>query len=490
MPEPVIGLEIHLAVRTESKMFCGCSAQSFGLEPNVHTCPVCLGLPGALPVTNRDAMEKAVRFSLALNCQVPERTQFHRKHYFYPDAPKNYQISQYDRPVGEHGWIQLEGGRRIGIIRCHVEEDAGRLVHPPYADHSLVDLNRAGAPLIEMVSAPDLRTPEEARAFLTQVQAIARALGVSDASPEQGKMRADVNVSLRREDGGLGTKVEVKNLNSFKSVAAALAFEIRRQGALLEEGREVAQETRGWNEGGQRTYLLRSKEESADYRYMPEPDLPPLALERAWLERIRDTMPELPEQKRERYLEKGLRAGDAELIAFDVHAAALFDAATAAYAPANASASGSDEPGASGAGSAQAIANWLVGDVAGLLNAEGTPLAGAALRPEHLAALVRLIDEGVISGKIAKEILPEVVAGESPEAVVERKGLKLMQDEGALAEVVERVIEANPAIVESVAENPKAVNALLGRVMKETRGTARPEAVRKLLLERLGVEAG
>ena len=473
MPEPVIGLEIHLAIRTKSKMFCGCSAESFGLEPNVNTCPVCLGLPGSLPVTNQAAMEKAVRFSLALNCRVPELTQFHRKHYFYPDAPKNYQISQFDRPVGEHGWVALEGGRRIGITRCHVEEDAGRLVHPAYADHSLVDLNRAGAPLIEMVTEPDLRTPEEARAFLTHEQAVARALGVSDASPEQGKMRADVNVSLRNADGSFGTKVEVKNLNSFKSVAAALEFEIKRQQRLLDDGRAVAQETRGWNEGGQKTYLLRSKEASADYRYMPEPDLPPMVLEGAWLEAIRSSMPELPQAKGERYRALGVRAEEAELIAFDVATSAFFDAATAAYEPAP-------------DGAAQRIANWLIGDVAGLLNERGGTLVAVGLRPEALAAMVRLIDEGAISGKIAKEILPEVVDGEDPEAVVERRGLEQITDEGALAGLVQRVMEANPAVVESARENPKAINALLGRVMKESRGAARPDAVRRLLNERLG----
>ncbi len=472
MPEPVIGLEIHLAIRTKSKMFCGCSAESFGLEPNVNTCPVCLGLPGSLPVTNEAALRKAVRFSLALNCEVPELTQFHRKHYFYPDAPKNYQISQFDRPVGEHGWVELEGGRRIGITRCHVEEDAGRLVHPAYADHSLVDLNRAGAPLIEMVTEPDLRTPEEARAFLTHVQAVARALGISDASPEQGKMRADVNVSLRNADGSFGTKVEVKNLNSFKSVASALEFEIKRQQRLLEDGRAVAQETRGWNEGGQKTYLLRSKEASADYRYMPEPDLPPLVLDRAWLASIASSMPELPDAKRERYVALGVRADDAELIAYDVATSAFFDAAVGAYEGA-------------ARGVAQRIANWLIGDVAGLLNERGGGLDATSLRPEALASLVRLIDEGAISGKIAKEILPDVVDGEDPEAVVERRGLKQITDEGDLAALVERVMEANPAVVASARENPKAINALLGRVMKESRGTAQPDAVRRLLQERL-----
>jgi aspartyl-tRNA(Asn)/glutamyl-tRNA(Gln) amidotransferase subunit B len=472
VPDPVIGLEIHLAIRTKSKMFCGCSAESFALEPNVNTCPVCLGLPGSLPVTNEAALRKAVRFSLALNCEVPQLTQFHRKHYFYPDAPKNYQISQFDRPVGEHGWVELEGGRRIGITRCHVEEDAGRLVHPAYADHSLVDLNRAGAPLIEMVTEPDLRTPEEARAFLTHVQAVARALGVSDASPEQGKMRADVNVSLRNPDGSFGTKVEVKNLNSFKSVASALEFEIKRQQRLLEDGRAVAQETRGWNEGGQKTYLLRSKEASADYRYMPEPDLPPLVLDRAWLASIASSMPELPNAKRERYVALGVRADDAELIAYDVATSAFFDAAAAASQRA-------------AEGAAQRIANWLIGDVAGLLHERGRGLDAVGLRPAALASLVRLIDEGAISGKIAKEILPDVVDGEDPEAVVERRGLKQITDEGDLAALVERVMEANPSVVESARENPKAINALLGRVMKESRGTAQPDAVRRLLQARL-----
>jgi len=368
--------------------------------------------------------------------------------------------------------VELDGGRRIGITRCHVEEDAGRLVHPAYADHSLVDLNRAGAPLIEMVTEPDLRTSEEAREFLQHVQAVARALGVSDASPEQGKMRADVNVSLRNPDGSFGTKVEVKNLNSFKSVASALEFEIKRQQRLLEDGRAVAQETRGWNEGGQKTYLLRSKEASADYRYMAEPDLPPVVLDRAWLSSIASSMPELPDAKRARFAALGVRADDAELIAYDVSTSAFFDAAAAAY-------EGAPD------GAAQRIANWLTGDVAGLLNERGRGLDGVALRPEALASLVRLIDEGAISGKIAKEILPDVVDGEDPEAVVERRGLKQITDEGDLAALVERVMEANPSVVESARENPKAINALLGRVMKESRGTARPDAVRRLLQERL-----
>ncbi|HEX7003950.1 MAG TPA: Asp-tRNA(Asn)/Glu-tRNA(Gln) amidotransferase subunit GatB [Trueperaceae bacterium] len=467
--EAVIGLEVHLAVKTGSKMFCGCSADTFGDPPNTHTCPVCIGLPGSLPVANGEAIEKAIMFALALNCLVPERTQFHRKNYFYPDAPKNYQISQFDRPIGEHGFIDLDDGRRIGITRCHLEEDAGRSVHPAYADYSLVDLNRAGAPLIEMVTEPDLRTPEEAREFLNRVRAIAQSLGVSDASPEEGKMRADVNVSLRRPGDPLGTKVEVKNLNSFKSVQAALTFEIRRQSQLLEDGREVSQQTRGWNEGGQKTYVMREKEESADYRYLPDPDLPPVSITSEWLERVRGATPELPDSKRERYLALGVRSFDANLIAFDVELARFYDAALEA------------------GGEPQAVANWLNGDVTGYLRGRGERLAQSSLTPELLVALVRLVESGEISGKTAKDLLPEVMAGAEPGRLVAERGLGQIADEDEVARLVERVLGANETIVRSARENPKAVNALLGLVMKESRGKAKPELVRQLLNEKLEV---
>ena len=467
--EAVIGLEVHLAVKTSSKMFCGCSAETFGSDPNTHTCPVCLGLPGSLPVANREALEKAMMFSLALNCRVPERTQFHRKNYFYPDAPKNYQISQFDRPVGEHGHLDLTEDRRIGITRCHLEEDAGRSVHPAYADYSLVDLNRAGAPLIEMVTEPDLRTPEEAREFLTRVRAIAQSLGVSDAAPEEGKMRADVNVSLRRPGAPLGTKVEVKNLNSFKSVQAALAFEIKRQAQLLEDGREVTQQTRGWNEGGQKTYLMREKEESADYRYLPDPDLPPIRIDSEWLERIREATPELPDSKRQRYLAAGLRPFDADLIAYDIELARFFDSALDA------------------GGEPQAVANWLNGDVTGYLRGRSESLADSDLTPRLLVDLVALVESGEISGKTAKDILPEVMTGAEPRRLVEERGLGQIADEGEIERLVERVLGDNEAIVASVRENPKAVNALLGLVMKESRGKAKPDLVRRLLNEKLEV---
>lgn len=470
MFEPVIGLEIHLAMKTQTKMFCSCPADSFGQAPNVSTCPVCLGLPGSLPTINRAAIEKAIMFSLALNCRVPEVTQFHRKNYYYPDAPKNYQISQYDRPVGEGGFLSLADGRRIGITRCHVEEDAGKLIHPTYAPYSLVDLNRAGAPLIEMVTEPDIRSPEEAREFLSVIRAIAQALGVSDANPEEGKMRADVNVSVKRPGEPFGVKVEVKNLNSFKSVQRALEFEIRRQSRLLEDGGEVVQSTRGWDEGGQKTFLMRTKEEAADYRYFPDPDLPPMLISKDWLTAIQTETPELPAAKFARYQAVGLRDYDANLIAYDAQLSSFFDAVLRHYA-----------------GEPQTAANWLNGDIAGFLNSEGLTVATTQLTAEALANLLILIDNGTLSGKLAKDILPEVMRGADPKVLVEVRGLSQITDEVALSELVERVMSDNSDLVTRVRENPKAINALLGQVMKETRGKAKPDAVRALLEEKLSV---
>jgi aspartyl-tRNA(Asn)/glutamyl-tRNA(Gln) amidotransferase subunit B len=465
--ELVVGLEVHLALKTRSKLFCGCPADSFGQAPNSSTCPVCLGLPGSLPVVNREALQKAIMFSLAMNCEVPELTQFHRKHYFYPDAPKNYQTSQYDRPVGSGGFLEV-GERRIGITRCHLEEDAGRLVHPPYAPYSLMDANRAGTALLEMVTEPDLRTPEEARDFLVQVRAVAQALGVSDANPEEGKMRADVNVSVRRPGEPFGVKVEVKNLNSFRSVQRALEFELKRQGRILEDGGRVAQATYGWDEGGQKTFLMRTKEEAADYRYLPDPDLPPIRIAAAWLDAVRAATPESPRAKAARYAAAGVRPEDADLIAHEAPLARFFDAALGEGA----------EP--------QALANWLLGDVAGFLNARGLTLADSGLRPEHLRRLVALVAKGDISGKTAKDLLPEVMAGGDPARLVAERGLAQISDASALETLVDSVLHANPDLVARVQANPNAINALLGAVMKESRGQAKPDAVRRLLAERLG----
>ena len=406
--EPVIGLEVHLALSTKSKMFCSCSADTFGDAPNTHTCPVCLGLPGSLPTINREAFDKALTLALALGCRVPERTQFHRKNYFYPDAPKNYQISQYDHPVGEGGVLELSGGRRIGITRCHLEEDAGRSQHPTYAPYSLVDLNRAGAPLVEMVTQPDLRTPEEARDFLQRVRAVARALGVSDANPEEGKLRADVNVSVRRPGEPFGTKVEVKNLNSFRSVQRALEFEIKRQTRVLEEGGRVRQDTLGWDEGGQKTYLMRTKEGEADYRYFPDPDLPPIEIGSDWLERIRAATPELPDAKEARYLALGVRVDSAALLAYDVALSTFFDRTLVS--------------GSSGDMNAQTVANWLSGDVTGFLNANDLTLTSSKLTPEHLAGLVGLVEPARSPAKSPRSCCPRLSAGPTRQRSSKRGG--------------------------------------------------------------------
>ena len=469
MLEPVIGLEVHLALRTSSKLFCGCSAEGFGLEPNTNVCPVCLGLPGSLPVVNSRAVDLAVTFALALGCDVADETRFHRKHYFYPDAPKNYQISQYDQPIGLAGRVTLASGRVIGITRCHLEEDAGKLVHPTYADHSLVDLNRAGAPLLEMVTEPDLRSPEEARELLNEVRSIARALGVSDASPEEGKMRADVNISMRLPGAEFGTKVEVKNLNSFRNVANAIAYEMKRQSRLLEDGRAIEQETRGFNEGGQRTYSMRGKEGSADYRYLSDPDLPVVDVGSERRAALTAAMPELPAAKAQRYVASGVRQGDAALLAHDVDTSRFFDAAAESYG-----------------GAAQDLANWLITDVAGHLNQRETQLAATSLRPADLARLVTLIDEGVISGAIAKELLPEVIDGADPVSLVDERGLRQLADGDALEPIIDRVLADNQDLVERVKANPKAINALLGAVMKASAGKAKPDLVRELLTRRLG----
>ncbi len=467
MSAPVVGLEVHLALRTATKLFCGCRADAAGREPNQDVCPVCLGLPGTLPVVNDRALDLAVTFALALGADVAPAARFDRKHYFYPDSPKNYQISQHAMPVGRGGAVTLPGGKVVRIRHCHLEEDAGRLVHPPYAAYSLVDLGRAGTPLIELVTEPDVSTPEEARAFLEEVQAIARATGVSDASPEEGKMRADVNVSLRREDGGLGTKVEVKNLNSFRNVAAAVTFEVKRQQRLLEAGRAVVQETRGFNEGGQRTYTMRVKEGSEDYRYLADPDLPSIDLTRRIVE-LAAALPELPAERAARYAGLGLRAEDARLVAYDPAAARVFDAAVLA-APEH----------------ARALAAWLTVDVAGALAAAGRSLDPATFPVAGLARLVTLVEEGKVSGPTAKGLLGEVLDGADPDALVAERGLAQVSDEGALHRVVDEVVTANPELVERVRVNPKAINALLGEVMKATRGTAKPDLVRRLLEERL-----
>lgn len=468
MLEAAIGLEVHLALATDSKLFCGCPNGGQGLEPNLNTCPVCLGLPGSLPVVNESAVDLATAFALALGCRPGTRGGFDRKHYFYPDAPKNYQISQLDEPIGSGGAVELPDGQVVRIARCHLEEDAGRLVHPAYADHTLVDLNRAGAPLIELVTEPDLRSPEQARDFLVEVQAIARALHVSDATPEEGKMRCDVNVSLRAPGAPLGVKVEVKNLNSFRNVAAALAFEVKRQTQLLEAGRPIVRETRGFSEGGQRTFSLRGKEESADYRYLPDPDLPPVRAPAARAAGLSAAPTELPRERSRRYQAAGVRPSEARQIAYDRDAAAVFDAVSAVFA-----------------GPAQVVANWLTGDVAAAVKEPAAGLSWRGVAPSALAELLTLVANGSVTGPVAKEILPEVLGGADPRALVASRGLASVADENALASLVDEVLEREAELVARVKVNPNAVNALLGQVMKASAGRATPAIVRRLLDERL-----
>jgi aspartyl-tRNA(Asn)/glutamyl-tRNA(Gln) amidotransferase subunit B len=468
MFEAVIGLEVHLHLKTRTKAFCGCPADPFGAPPNAHTCPVCLGLPGALPGANQKAVEYGLRLALALGSRIPERLVFHRKNYFYPDLPKNYQISQYDLPLGQGGSLPL-GERAVRIKRLHLEEDAGKSLH--LEGRTLLDLNRAGSPLIELVTEPDLKTPEEARLFLQRIQALAQTLGISEASPEEGKMRADVNVSVRRLGEPLGTKVEIKNLNSFKSVHRALEYEIRRQTEILRRGERVKQATMGFEEGSGKTYPMRTKEEEADYRYFPEPDLPPVPIPQAWLEEVRRGLPELPWEKEKRYQALGIKAKDAEVLAYTPSLARFLDGALEL-----------------GLASPQALANWLLADVVGLLNDRGLPLEATRLTPLALARLVALFERGEITSRVAKSLLPELLEGADPEALVRERGLGAVADEGALRGIVAEVIASMPEAVESVRQGKtKALDALVGQVMRRTQGQARPDLVRRLLQEALGV---
>ncbi|AWT36397.1 aspartyl/glutamyl-tRNA(Asn/Gln) amidotransferase subunit B [Deinococcus arenae] len=474
--QAVIGLEVHLQLKTKSKIFSACPQEYHGAEPNSFTDPFTLGLPGTLPTLNREAVELAMMFGLGLNCDVSGFTQFHRKNYFYPDAPKNFQLSQYDRPIARDGFLDvtLEDGstHRIRIKRAHLEDDAGKLTHPTYAPYSMLDLNRAGSSLLEMVTEADIETAEQARAFLESVQAIAQALGVSDAAPEEGKMRCDVNLSLHKPGEPWGTKCEVKNLNSFRSVARAIEFESARQARILDAGGRITQDTLGWDEGGQKTFLMRTKEGEADYRYFPEPDLPPLDITPEWIARVRARMPELPVQKLERYLAAGVRAADAQTLSLSVPLSRFFDEALTAQPRPD----------------AQKLANWLLGDVSGLLAAREETLDGSALRPAHLAALVGLIDAGTISGKIAKDLLPDVLAGHDPAALVQERGLSVVTDTAAIDAAIDAAMATDPATVEKVrGGNAKAMNALFGPVMKAMGGQAKPEVVRERLTAKLGL---
>lgn len=465
--EAVIGLECHVQLATRSKMFCGCPSDYSGAAPNTHVCPICLGMPGVLPVINRTAVEYTLLSGLALNADIPQATKFDRKNYPYPDLVKGYQISQYDLPLVKGGWIEItvEGQtRRIHLERVHLEEDTGKLTH--VSGGSLVDFNRAGVPLMEMVSQPDLRTSAEAREYLRKLRTILRTLGVSGADMEKGQLRCDVNVSLRPVgQAKFGTKVEVKNLNSFRSVHRALEYEIKRQAAALDAGETIPQETRGWVDDRGVTVSQRSKEEAHDYRYFPEPDLPPIFVSADWIERLRAQLPELPDARRLRYMTTfGLGSADAEALAVDQWAARLFEETVAA---------GAD---------AKKAANWIQNDVARLYDDSGSN--GRSLDAAHLAELIRLVDEAVVGISAARAtLLPSVFeTGRSPRSLVDELGLAQVSDSSALEATIREVIDANPApVADYRGGKVTAINFLKGQVMKATRGNANPTVAEELL---------
>jgi aspartyl-tRNA(Asn)/glutamyl-tRNA(Gln) amidotransferase subunit B len=467
--EAVIGLECHVQLATHSKMFCGCPTDYAGSAPNTHVCPVCLGMPGVLPVINRTAVEYTLLTGLALNAEIPQATKFDRKNYPYPDLVKGYQISQYDLPLVKGGWVEITVGadsRRIHLERVHLEEDTGKLTH--VSGGSLVDFNRSGVPLMEMVSQPDMHTAAEAGAYLRKLRTILRTLGVSSADMEKGQLRCDVNVSLRPVgQAKLGTKVEVKNLNSFRSVQRALEYEIVRQAAALDAGQSIPQETRGWQDERGVTVSQRSKEEAHDYRYFPEPDLPPIFVSADWLSELRSQLPELPDARRARYMEAfALGRADATALSEDQWAAHLFEDTVAA---------GAD---------AKKAANWIQNDVSRLRDEASD---GHALDAAHLAELIRLVDDGVISISAARQVLPKVFeSGRSPRGLVEELGLAQVSDSSELDAIVRDVLEQNPAPVADYRSGKlTAMNFLKGQVMKASRGKANPTVAEELLKRHL-----
>ncbi len=475
--EMVVGLEVHAQLTTRTKIFCGCSTR-FGSDPNTQTCPVCLGLPGALPVLNRRVVEYTLKVALATHCEVAPFSRFARKNYFYPDLPKGYQISQYELPILKNGWLEVldDQGRpkRIGITRIHMEEDAGKLLHPetPGADYSLVDLNRACVPLIEIVSEPDIRSPSEASQYVRKLREILVYLDVCDGNMNEGSLRVDANVSVRpKGEARLGTRTEIKNLNSFKFLEQALAYEAERQIDLLESGGRVEQETRLFDSERGVTLSMRTKEEAHDYRYFPDPDLLPVVIDEAWIERVRAELPELPDAKRRRFQEQyGLPAHDADLLCQSRDLAEYFEQAVRLH----------DDP--------KAVSNWIMGYVLRELNKEGAPpITQAPVTPGHLAGMLDLVKRGVISTNIAKTVFDEMWAtGKRPEEIVKEKGLEQITDTSAIEALVDDVLAKHPKEVEAYrGGKKKLMGFFVGQVMRATRGKANPQVVNDLFRKKL-----
>ncbi len=480
--EPVIGLEVHAHLLTESKIFCGCPTR-FGDEPNYNTCPVCMGFPGVLPVLNKKVVEFAIRAGLATHCEIARTSRWARKNYFYPDLPKGYQISQYELPVCERGFLEIESGgtkKKIRLTRIHMEEDAGKNIHDVRGDYSLVDLNRAGVPLLEIVSEPDLRSAEEATAYLKKLRAILQYLEICDGNMEEGSFRCDANISVRPAGASeFGTKVEIKNLNSFKAVEKALASEIKRQIETLSKGGKLTQETRLWDADREVTRSMRSKEFAHDYRYFPDPDLLPLVIDEKWIADIRAALPELPHAREQRFIvEYGLPPYDAALLTSRKDVADYFEAAVKIHS------------------NPKAISNWVMGDLFHVIKEkkldEALSIADWPVSAEHLAAMVKMIDEGKISGKIAKVLFPEMLAtGAAPEAIVRVKGLEQVSDTGSIESAIDQILAANSKLVSDYrAGNEKIFGFLVGQVMKATQGKASPQIVNEILRKKLQSRPG
>lgn len=482
--ETVIGVEVHVQLKTDTKLFCGNSTQ-FGGEPNANTCPVCLGYPGVLPVLNQQAVDFAIKLGLALNCQIATHSKFDRKHYFYPDLPKAYQISQFDKPICNHGHMVLSNGRHVRILRAHLEEDAGKLNHQG-ADglagslYSLVDLNRAGTPLLEIVSEPDIRSAEEAREYMANLRNIVRYLGVCDGNLEEGSMRCDANVSIRPVgETKLGTKTEIKNMNSLRAIERAVNYEVERQTKLVLNGEQVTQDTRLWNEATGTTISMRSKEQANDYRYFPEPDLPPLVIEQAHIDAIKANLPELPAQRYERLLnEFGLPEFESNLLTENKEMGDFFFSCLALVSDSKEQA----KP------VTKSLANWLVGDISGYLNAEKKEFEAIKLTPQALVELVELLESNTIGSAVAKQLLPELLEkGGSPKAMVDERGLAQINDTAALEKLVDEVIDNNPKQVEQYQGGKvQLLGFFTGQIMKATKGSANPAVIQDILKTKLG----